>query len=87
VSEPARILTAFGQVWPTTRQQINAVQITFTCGYGAATAVPSGLKHWILMRLATLYANREAVAILSRGKVDPLPFVDSLLDPYRVFTL
>jgi hypothetical protein len=46
--------------------------------------VPEGLRNWILLRTGSLYENREEVAILNRGKVEQLPFVDGLLDPYRV---
>jgi uncharacterized phiE125 gp8 family phage protein len=46
--------------------------------------VPEGIRQWIMLRLTTLYENREEVAILNRGKVEPLPFIDGLLDPYRV---
>ena len=46
--------------------------------------VPEGLRHWILLRVGSMYENREEVAILNRGKVEELPFVDGLLDPYRV---
>ena len=54
-------------------------------GYGDnATDVPAGLRHWLLMRVGTLYENREEVAILGRGKVEALPFIDGLLDPYRL---
>jgi len=83
VSEPARVLPAFGQCWPTTRQEINAVEVTFTCGY---SAVPEGIKRWMLLRIGSLYENREEVAILNRGKVELLPYVDGLLRPYRVVT-
>jgi uncharacterized phiE125 gp8 family phage protein len=79
-----RIVPAYGTQWPTTRAEISAVEVDFTCGYGAAVAVPRGIKNWILIMIATLYENREAVAILPRGKVEPLPFVDRILDPYRV---
>jgi hypothetical protein len=59
-------------------------RIGFTAGMGAdASSVPEEIKHWIMMRVGTLYENREEVAILNRGKVEALPFVDSLLDYYR----
>lgn len=80
-----RITPVFGAIWPIALPQIGSVRVNYTAGYGAAAAnVPEGIRQWILMRLSTLYANREEVAILGRGKVDPLPFVDGLLDPYRV---
>lgn len=84
VSEPGRVTPAYGTLWPATRDQINAVTVSFTCGYGSAAAVPEGIKRWIRMRVSTLYENREEVAILGRGKVEILPFVDGLLDDYRV---
>ncbi len=36
------------------------------------------------VRIGTLYENREEVALLNRGKVELLPYVDNLLDPFRV---
>lgn len=82
----ARITPVFGKIWPTpTLPQIGAVRIDYTAGYGpAGTDVPEGIRQWILLRVGTMYENREEVAILGRGKVEPLPFVDSLLDPYRI---
>jgi hypothetical protein len=44
--------------------------------------VPAGIRQWICMRAGSMYENREEVAILNRGKVEELPFVDSLLWPY-----
>lgn len=80
-----RLSPAYGKSWPATRQQIANVRITFTAGYGAAASdVPENFRHWMLLRIGTLYANREEVAIMTRGKVDPLPFVDSLLDYLKV---
>ena len=84
VSEPARITPAYGKSWPSIRNQAAAVEVSFTCGYGSASAVPEGIKAWIKIRVGSLYEFREEVAIMTRGKIDPLPFVDSLLDQYRV---
>lgn len=82
---PGRVTPVFGQIWPPVLPQIGSVKVDYTAGYGdTPSTVPEGIKQWILMRLSTLYANREAVAILTKGKVEALPFVDSLLDPYCV---
>ena len=79
-----RIAPAHGKAWPATLPQIGAVTIDITTGYGPATTdIPAGIRHWILLRVNTIYRNREEVAILNRGKVEALPFVDSLLDYYR----
>ena len=83
-SEPARITPVFGQIWPVALPQIGAVSVTFDAGYGSAADVPEGLKSWIKLRLGSLYAHREEVASMARGRIDPLPFVDGLLDPYKV---
>jgi uncharacterized phiE125 gp8 family phage protein len=82
--EPARITPVFGQIWPITLPQIAAVSVTFDAGYGNASAVPEGIKRWMLIRMGSLYQNREEVAAMSRGKIEPLPFIDGLLDPYRM---
>ncbi|MDN8617869.1 head-tail connector protein [Variovorax ginsengisoli] len=81
----ARIAPAFGSVWPIPMAEIGAVAVNYTAGYGPAAAdVPEGVRHWIQMRVATLYENREEVAYLARGKIELLPFFDRLLDPYSI---
>ena len=82
--EPARITPVFDQIWPICLPQIGAVSVTFDAGYGSAAQVPEGIKSWIKLRLGSLYAHREEVAVLSRGRVEALPFIDGLLDPYKV---
>jgi len=82
--EPARITPVFGQIWPPTLPQIGSVGVIFDAGYGAASDVPAGIKSWIKLRVGSLYSHREEMATLSRGRIDPLPFVDGLLDGYRV---
>lgn len=82
---PGRITPVFGQIWPPVLPQIGSVKVDYTAGYGdSANSVPAGIRQWILMRLGTLYENREEVAILARGKVEQLPYIDELLAPYRV---
>jgi uncharacterized phiE125 gp8 family phage protein len=82
--EPARITPVFGQIWPICLPQIGAVSVTFDAGYGTAAQVPEGIKSWIKLRVGSLYAHREEVAALSRGRIDSLTFIDGLLDPYKV---
>jgi uncharacterized phiE125 gp8 family phage protein len=87
-SLPARISPVFGQVWPVPLPQIGAVWIDYTAGYGAAGVnVPAGIRQWMLVRVATLYEHREEVEAVARGKIEPMPFVDGLLDPFKVLTL
>ncbi len=46
--------------------------------------VPEGIKSWMKIRIGSLYIYREELVVLPRGKVEPIPFIDSLLDPYKV---
>ncbi len=85
-SEPARIVPAYGKTWPATRNEINAVEVTFTCGFGAAAAVPEGIKSWIKIRVGSMYENRSEVDTLQSGSLVKMPFVDCLLSQYRVVT-
>ncbi|WP_025917676.1 head-tail connector protein [Herminiimonas sp. CN] len=83
-SEPGVLTPAPDQYWPNTQNIMNAVQIGYTAGYGDATAVPAGIKSWILLRAGALYENREEVAVGQRIVVAELPFIDGLLDPYII---
>ena len=82
--EPARITPVFGQIWPICLPQIGAVSVTFDAGYGTAAQIPEGIKSWIKLRVGSLYAHREEVAVVSRGRLEALPFIEGLLDPYKV---
>ncbi len=77
-----RIAPRFGKLWPIALPQLGSVTVTFVAGYGAANQVPEGLKTWMKLRLAALFENREEVT--AGGPLAPLPFVDSLLNPYRI---
>ncbi|WP_047244133.1 head-tail connector protein [Chromobacterium subtsugae] len=47
--------------------------------------VPEAILQWVLLRVATAYAQREAVAAGQPLQVLPRTFVDGLLDPWRVY--
>lgn len=82
-TEPARIVPAYGKSWPGTRQEIGAVEITFTCGYGAIGDVPRAIKNWILLQVDHAYRYRGTMVEV-QGKLEAIP--DHLLDDYRVVT-
>ncbi len=86
VSEPCRILPAYGLTWPSTRSQLNAVTITYTAGYGAAAVVPKAIKQAILMLVAHWFENREPVVVGTITSEVPMT-VKALLGPYRVGTV
>lgn len=54
-------------------------------GQSFVGVIPEGIKAWLKIRLSTIYENREEVAIMNRGKIEGLPYVDRLLDPYKTF--
>lgn len=76
---------AYGEEWPTARDQTNAVTITFVAGYGNAAAVKAPLKHAIKLLTSHWYENREPVLVGSI--VTPIPMtVDRLLRPFLIRT-
>ena len=88
-SEPAWLVPAYGYVWPDTLLTANAVEVTYTAGYGVdGTAVPAAIKQWILLAVGAMFENREAFVITqgSAAMLEP-GFWDGLLDPYRIITI
>lgn len=84
IDHPLRITPVFGQIWPINQPQIGSVQVTYVAGYGTAEQVPPGIKSWMKLRIGALYENREEVVVGSRITVSELPYVDSLLELYKV---
>ena len=82
----AYVVPTYATVWPTTRDQINAVTCTFLAGYANAAAVPESLKSWVKLMVGAMYENR-ASEVLERGSVLQLGFADRLLDRYKVWAL
>ncbi|MDV2503086.1 MAG: head-tail connector protein [bacterium] len=84
-SHPGRITPAYGEVWPTTRGVINAVEVRFIAGYGdAETDVPQQIIQGMLMLIGHLYENREAVIVGTTASNVPQA-TEYLLWPYRLF--
>lgn len=81
-----RVQPRDGEDWPDLAVMLNAVRVRYTAGWTTAT-VPAEIKQWILVRVASLYAQRESFLAGSNAPaVAPMPrsFVDALLDPYTV---
>jgi uncharacterized phiE125 gp8 family phage protein len=81
--EPAIIQPAFNEVWPTSRREIDAVEIRFVCGYGDSTATPEGIKQAALLLVGNYFANREPVVIGTITASLPLS-VNSILAHYKI---
>lgn len=59
--------------------------VTFTqlgMGRSYIGVVPAGIRAWMLLRIGSLFENREEVAIMQKGGIKELPYVDGLLDPF-----
>ena len=66
--------------FPTSVRETRGVRVSFTAGYGAATAVPTAIKQAMLLLVGHWFANREAVSTITTA----LPLaVEALLAPYR----
>ena len=74
-SEPGVVSLKYGQTWPSTRCQRNAVTIAFTCGYGVSDDVPARIKAAVRLKVVDLYEQTEG-----NGKA-----IDALAYGYRVF--
>jgi uncharacterized phiE125 gp8 family phage protein len=77
------IASAAGGVYTITDEDGSPVTLT-TGGTGRSFigVVPDGIRSWMLLRVGSLYESREEVAMMTRGKLEILPYVDSLLDPF-----
>lgn len=79
------IVRKSSQSWPTDLDDDTAepVRITFTCGYGAASAVPRAIRQAALMLVTQWYELRQPVT--TGAIVAALPWtVEALIAPYRV---
>lgn len=81
-SLPGWVIPAAGVSWPDTYPSANAVKVRFVAGWADAAAVPEDIMLWMLTHVAHWYKNREAVG---EGNLQPLPYVDGLLDPHRIW--
>lgn len=81
-----RIAPAFGTIWPLVRQQMNAITVAFTAGYGAPADVPPLLIAAMLQDAATLYENRESLQVGTRAQAIALPgYSDSIYRSYKSY--
>lgn len=81
---------AYGVTFPTVRWQPQAITVRVVAGYGDdPTDTPQPIRAAMLLLVAHLYANREAVQVTTRSGApnagDEMPLgVEALLSPYRL---
>ncbi len=92
--KPARIFPAYGEIWPITRCQPEAVTVRFTAGYDPNASppapIPPGLFAAMNLLIGHLYGNREAVIVLQGVVSLELPvgikdMIDSVIGRARVY--
>ena len=62
-SKPGRVFSVYAETWPTTRDQLQAITITYTAGYASESVVPQPIKQAILLLVGHWYENREASVV------------------------
>jgi len=85
VSNPPRIVEAYGYTWPSLYDRINAVTVTYVAGYGdAATDVPAALRHAIKLLVYDWYENRGSVMVGTITRRIEHAFT-SLIAAYKIY--
>jgi uncharacterized phiE125 gp8 family phage protein len=78
------VRNASGSKWPNTYPHNDVIEVQYTAGtWGVAAGVesPKSALHYMLLLISSMYEHREADAATA---VQRIPYVDRLLDPYRV---
>jgi uncharacterized phiE125 gp8 family phage protein len=80
-----RLALAPDQSWPDAPWRREGIRIRYVAGYGEDdTSVPAPIKHAILLKVGTLYANRESVLIERASALELPQSALALLAPYRI---
>jgi len=82
ISEPAVIYKKCDVSYPSVSNESNSVKITFRSGY--VDGVPVPLKQWMLIRIATMYENREEIVVGVTTSVIESEYNNFLISKYRV---
>jgi uncharacterized phiE125 gp8 family phage protein len=78
------VVPAYGVTWPTVRNQLDAITVRYTAGYGASPgSVPEAIRLAILQLTGHFYDNRLPVVVAATVAELPMS-VCALLSPYRV---
>jgi len=82
-TEPGRIKPAYGETWPSVRDQFNPITVTFQNGWADADSVPEDIVLGIWLLVSHWYENREPVIV---GTISSeLEFaLKALVSPYRI---
>lgn len=79
---PGLITPAYGESWPDTRDEINAVRVRYVAGWAVAD-VPEDIKSWIKITVGTMYDNPQGLVVGQSVASVPSRYIDALLHNYR----
>jgi uncharacterized phiE125 gp8 family phage protein len=85
--QPGVLMPVWGEVYPLVYpNKLNAVAITYVCGYGGTSAsIPENIRHAVRLLLGDMYNNRENAVVGNIVNTLPLS-VESLLWQDRIHT-
>jgi len=81
VNDPSWVVLNSDAVWPEILDAVNSVNVNFVAGY---SALPSSIKHAILLLIGQWFDNRSGVS--DNGMKETPHAVESLLTNYRSFS-
>lgn len=85
-----RLMPAYGQSWPSTRSQYDAVTVTYIAGETHAGNVPEDIKHAMLLLIGASDVGREDIVIGAGVIVSELKqsfSANVLLAPHKTWNL
>lgn len=82
---PGRVLLAYGQTWPSVRDQENNVIVQYVAGYATTADVPLSIKRAMKLLLGHYSENAEAVNVGNIINEFPMG-VQALLAPYKLLS-
>jgi len=81
---PARLRPAPEYTWPTVKDQLNAITITYTAGWGDnGEDVPEEIRQALLLIVGDFFENRESVIIGTISSQIQSVAAENLLEPFR----
>ena len=86
--EDAHLWLKAAQEWPSAElsERLYPVEVEYVTGYGNGVDVPADIRQWLLLRIGSMYENRESVQVVPGvSNSISLDFADSLLSDHRGF--
>ena len=82
-TEPGRVQPAYGEAWPSVRDQLSPITLEYQCGWADADSVPEDIILAIWLLVTHWYENREPIVV---GTISSsLEYaVKALVSPYKI---